>query len=375
MATTFAWQMLHKPAGDAARFEEIAARALAGERMDEEDALFLLADAELSDLCALGDALRRLRVPGDQVTFVIDTNPNYTNVCITDCLFCAFYRKPGHEEAYWHSVDEVVAMVGRAVEQGATTALLQGGHNPEIPFSYYLEVVRALKAAYPDLCLHLWSASEIATMAEVSGKTIREVLQELWNAGQRTIPGGGAEILVERVRKRISPKKASAENWLTVMRTAHEIGYRTTATMMFGHAERDDEIVEHLRRIRALQDDTHGFTAFIPWSFKPGNTLLEKKIPESPGPVKYLRIIATARIYLDNFDHVQASWFAEGKKTGQIALHAGGDDFGGTLIEENVLRLANHHNTTTTDECVALIKEAGFRPVQRTTLYEHVREW
>lgn len=375
MSSTFAWQRVRQPTGDPARFSEIADRALAGERLDAADALFLLADAPLAELCALGDEVRRRKVPGDFVTFVIDTNPNYTNVCVTDCLFCAFYRKPGHAEAYWHTVDEVVAMVGRSVDGGATTALLQGGHNPEIPFSYYINVVKALKAAYPTLCLHLWSASEIATMSEVSGLSIREVLQELWNAGQRTIPGGGAEILVDRVRKRISPKKPSADNWFNVMRTAHEIGYRTTATMMFGHAERDDEIVEHLMKTRDAQDAMGGFTAFIPWSFKPGNTLLEKKIPESPGPVKYLRIIATARVVLDNFDHVQASWFAEGKKTGQIALHAGGDDFGGTLIEENVLRLANHHNTTTTEECVQLIRESGFKPLQRTTLYEHVREW
>jgi cyclic dehypoxanthinyl futalosine synthase len=375
VSTTFAWQDVHKPSGDPVRFREIAGRALAGERVDEGDALFLLRDAALSDLCALGDELRRRRVPGDAVTFVIDTNPNYTNVCVTDCLFCAFYRKPGHAEGYWHSVDEIVETVGRAVAQGATTTLLQGGHNPAIPFSYYVDVVKALKRRFPDLCAHLWSPSEIRTMSEVSGLSVRGVLEELWSAGQRTLPGGGAEILVERVRKRISPKKATAEQWLEVMRTAHEVGYRTTATMMFGHAETDPEIVEHFRRIRALQDDTRGFTAFIPWSFKPGNTLLEKKIPESPGPVKYLRLIALARIYLDNFEHVQASWFSEGKKTGQIALHAGGDDFGGTLIEENVLREANHHNRTTTDECVALIKDAGFRAIQRTTLYEHVREW
>lgn len=375
MATTFAWQDLHRPTGDPARFREVADVVLAGERIDEEAALFLLRDAHLADLCALGAEMRRRRVPGNFVTFVIDTNPNYTNVCVTDCLFCAFYRKPGHPEGYWHSVEEIVEMVGRAVEKGATTSLLQGGHNPEIPFSYYPEVVRALKKAYPELCVHLWSPSEIRTMSQVSGLSVEEVLRELWDAGQRTLPGGGAEILVERVRKRISPKKATTEDWLDVMRTAHGIGYRTTATMMYGHAERDDEIVEHLRRLRELQDDTGGFTAFIPWSFKPGNTLLEKWVPESPGPVKYLRILALARIYLDNVDHVQASWFSEGKKTGQIALHAGGDDFGGTLIEENVLRLANHHNTTTTEECVAIIKDAGFRAMQRTTLYEHVREW
>lgn len=375
MTTTFAWQDLHRPTGDPGRLRSIADGVLGGERIDEEDALFLLRDAHLADLCALGAATRQQRVPGDIVTFVIDTNPNYTNVCVTDCLFCAFYRKSGHPDAYWHPVEKVVEVVGKAVERGATTSLMQGGHNPGIPFSYYVEVVRALRKAFPDLCLHLWSPSEIRTMADVSGLSLAEVLRELWEAGQRTLPGGGAEILVERVRKRISPKKPSAESWLEVMRTAHGIGYKTTATMMYGHVERDDEIVEHLRRTRELQDDTGGFTAFIPWSFKPGNTLLERKIPESPGPVKYLRILALARIYLDNFDHIQASWFSEGKRTGQIALHAGSDDFGGTLIEENVLRLARHHNRTTTDECVALIRDAGFRPVQRTTLYEHLREW
>lgn len=375
MATKFAWETLHKPSGDATRFDDIASRVLADERIDEADALFLLRDANLSDLCALGDAMRRRKVPGNAVTFVIDTNPNYTNACVTDCLFCAFYRKPGHDEVYWHPVEDVVKMVGRGVARGATTALMQGGHNPDIPFSYYTDVVRALKHAYPELCVHLWSPSEIHMMSKVSGLSIQQVLRALWDAGQRTMPGGGAEILVERVRKRISPKKPSSQNWLDVMRAAHGIGYRTTATMMYGHAETDEEIVEHLRLLRELQDDTGGFTAFIPWSFKPGNTLLEKKVPESPGPVKYLRIIALSRIYLDNFTHIQASWFSEGKKTGQIALHAGGDDFGGTLIEENVLREANHHNRTTTRECVDLIEDAGFSAVQRTTLYETVREW
>ena len=264
-------------------------------------------------------------------------------------------------------------MVGRAVEKGATTALLQGGHDPDIPFSYYLDVVRALRAAFPNLMPHLWSPSEIRLMADVSGQSLREVLEQLWEAGQRTIPGGGAEILVDRVRKRISPKKPSADSWLEVNRVAHEVGFRTTATMMYGHAETDVEIVEHFRKLRDLQDGTSGFTAFIPWSFKPGNTNLEKKVPESPGSVKYLRIIAFARLYLDNFEHIQASWFSEGKKVGQIALHGGGDDFGGTLIEENVLRLAKHHQRTTVDECCDLIRDAGFLPAQRTTLYETLR--
>ncbi|MAF27153.1 MAG: dehypoxanthine futalosine cyclase [Gemmatimonadetes bacterium] len=368
-------QKTHIPRGDSVRFAEVERRVLAGDRLDAASALFLLRDARLGDLGSLAHEMRGRRVPGNAVTFVIDTNPNYTNACETDCLFCAFYRKPGHEEAYRHPVERIVERGGRAVERGATTALLQGGHNPEIPYEYYPEVVRALTDAYPGLCTHLWSPSEITMMAKVSGHTVRRVLEDLWEAGQRTIPGGGAEILVERVRKRISPKKPTSDSWLGVMREAHHIGYRTTATMMYGHVETDEEIIEHLLKLRDLQHETGGFTAFIPWSFKPGNTLLRKWVPEGAGPVRYLRIIAVARLVLDNFDHIQASWFSEGQKVGQIALHCGGDDFGGTLIEENVLRLADHHNRATTPDCVELIRDAGFDPVQRTTLYERVKDW
>ena len=356
-------------------FSEIASRALAGERVGDDDALFLLQEATLADVCALGNALRRSRVPGNHVTFVIDTNPNTTNVCVTGCRFCAFHRPPGHPEAYRRSVAEVVAEVARAVGQGATTVLLQGGNDPEVSLAYASDLVRALRQAHPSLCLHCWSPPEVAFLAETAGLSVRDVLAELWRAGQRTLPGGGAEILVERVRRAVSPRKLSAEGWLEVMRTAHSLGYRTTATMMYGHVERDAEIIEHLRRLRELQDETGGFTAFIPWSYKPGNTRLAREIPQGSSPVRYLRIIACARIYLDNFDHVQASWFSEGKRSGQIALHAGADDFGGTLLEENVLRKANHDPRASSEECVALIREAGFVALQRTTLYEPVREW
>jgi cyclic dehypoxanthinyl futalosine synthase len=314
--------------------------------------------------------VRRRKHPEDVVTFVVDTNPNYTNVCNVDCTFCAFYRPPGHEEAYTHSIDEMMERIGRAVERGVTTVLMQGGVNPELPLDYYLDMVRAVRERFPQVTPHFWSAVEIEGMAKVSGLSLTEVLTKLKEAGQTTIPGGGAEILSERVRKKISHKKGLAASWLDVHREAHSLGFRSTATMMYGHVETNEDIMEHFESIRTLQDEYLGFTAFVPWSFKPGNTPLVKKIPHHAGPNQYLRILGTARLYLDNFDHVQASWFSEGKKTGQIALHWGADDFGGTLFEENVHAATGFVNQTSTEEVMTLIREAGFRPAQRTTLYE-----
>ena len=222
----------------------------------------------------------------------------------------------------------------------------------------------------PEVTPHFWSTSEIIGMAKVAGLSVPQVLERLWNAGQRTIPGGGAEILSDRVKKKISHLKGPSSDWLGVMREAHAIGFKSTATMMYGHLETDEDILEHLESIRALQDEFGGFTAFVPWSFKPGNTPLEKIIPHYATPVRYLQMIAFSRLYLDNFDHVQASWFSEGKKTGQIALHFGADDFGGTLFEENVHAAANFVNTSNTEEVVTLIGEAGFTAAQRSTLYK-----
>lgn len=210
-------------------------------------------------------------------------------------------------------------------------------------------------------------------MAEVSGLSVREVLLQLKHAGLNTIPGGGAEILTDRVKKKISHKKGTTADWLNVMREAHLLGYKTTATMMYGHLDNDEDIIEHLECLRQLQDETGGFTAFIPWSFKPGNTPLEKIIPTYATPNRYLQILALSRIYLDNFAHIQASWFSEGKKIGQVALHFGADDFGGTLVEENVHAAANFVNKTSTEEVIQLIREAGYTPAQRTTLYEVLR--
>jgi cyclic dehypoxanthinyl futalosine synthase len=257
-----------------------------------------------------------------------------------------------------------------AAALGATTVLLQGGVHPSLSFGYYLEMVRRTIAEVPQIHPHFYSTSEIIGMSQISGLTVKGVLQELWDAGLRSIPGGGAEILSDRVKKKISNKKGTSADWLDVMREAHHLGYKSTATMMYGHLEEDEDILEHLESIRALQDETGGFTAFVPWSFKPGNTPLEKIIPHYASPTRYLQILAISRIYLDNFPHIQASWFSEGKKTGQIALHFGADDFGGTLMEENVHAAANFVNKTNPEECIQLIHDAGFAASQRTTLYE-----
>jgi cyclic dehypoxanthinyl futalosine synthase len=353
----------------------IQAKIEAGERLDRTDGHWRLAEAPLLDVGSLAQELRFRRIPERRVTFVIDTNPNYTNVCITDCQFCAFYRRPGDKEAYTLTVDQVLEKVDFAAREGATTVLLQGGHNPALPLEYYLELVRETRRRFPSVTPHFFSASEIRTMSEVAGKSVPEVLSLLRQAGQTSIPGGGAEVLSERVRRRIEPKKGGPDAWLEVHREAHRQGFKSTATMMYGHVEQPEDVLDHLDSIRALQDEHGGFTAFVPWSFKPGNTLLEKWIKHYQGPNAYLRMLAASRLYLDNFPHVQASWFSEGKRAGQVALSWGADDFGGTLFEENVHAAADFVNKTSVDEIVTLIHDAGFTPAQRTTDYEIVKTY
>jgi cyclic dehypoxanthinyl futalosine synthase len=350
--------------------EQIRDKALNGKRLDREEGRWLLGEAPLLEVGALASEVRYARLPDKVVTFVIDTNPNYTNVCITDCQFCAFYRKPGDAEAWTLTVEQVMEKIESAASRGATTVLLQGGHNPSLPLDYYLTLVTETRRRFPQVTPHFFTASEIQTIATVSGLTIVEVLDRLWGAGQRTLPGGGAEVLSERVRKRIEPKKGGPEAWLEVHRAAHRRGFKSTATMMYGHVETVDDLLDHFDAIRSLQDQFAGFTAFVPWSFKPGNTLLEKWIKTYKGPNMYLRMLAASRLYLDNFPHIQASWFSEGKRAGQIALHFGADDWGGTLFEENVHKAADYVNTISVDEMITLIKEAGFTPAQRTTEYE-----
>lgn len=357
---------------------EILTEARHGERITFEEGLELLQHAELLDLGDVANEIRfRKNPPGPSgnpwVTFVVDTNPNYTNICNVDCIFCAFYRHPGEEGEYTFTIDEMIRNFKEAAAKGATTVLLQGGVNPALPLDYYIEMVRRTVKEVPEIHPHFFSTSEIIGMTQVSGLSVREVLIKLKEAGLKTIPGGGAEILSDRVKKKISSKKRTSEDWLNVMREAHSLGYKTTATMMYGHIETDEDIITHLESIRMLQDETGGFTAFIPWSFKPGNTPLEKIIPHYATSTRYLQILAISRIYLDNFQHIQASWFSEGKKAGQIALHFGADDFGGTLLEENVHAAANFINKTNTDEVIQLIQDAGFTPAQRTTLYKILR--
>lgn len=341
-----------------------------GQRITPEEGLELLKNADLLDLAEAANAVRYRKNPEPRVTYHIDTNPNYTNICNVDCIFCAFYRHPGEEGEYTYTVDHMIQKFKESAAQGVTTILLQGGVNPALPFEYYVELVERTVKEVPQVNPHFWSTSEIIGMANVAKLTVPQVLQRLWDAGQRSIPGGGAEILSDRVKKKISSLKGTSADWLSVMREAHKIGFKTTATMMYGHLEKDEDIIEHLEQIRLLQDEHPGFTAFVPWSFKPGNTPLEKIIPTYATPMRYLEMIAFSRVYLDNFDHIQASWFSEGKKTGQIALHFGADDFGGTLFEENVHAAANFVNKTNTDEIISLIHESGFDAAQRSTVYD-----
>jgi cyclic dehypoxanthinyl futalosine synthase len=350
--------------------EAVYGKIRTGQRISREEGLFVLRNAELLDLGDIANEIRFRIDPRPWVTWVSDTNPNYTNVCNVDCIFCAFYRHPGDEGEYTYSVDYMIKKFKESAAKGVTTVLLQGGVNPALSFDYYVELVERTIREVPGVYPHFFSTSEILGMAHVSGLSVRAVLEQLWDAGLRSIPGGGAEILSDRVKKKISNKKGTSADWLDVMREAHRIGYKSTATMMYGHLETDEDIVDHLESIRKLQDEHHGFTAFVPWSFKPGNTPLEKIIPHYATPTRYLYMIAFSRIYLDNFPHIQASWFSEGKKIGQIALHFGADDFGGTLLEENVHAAANFVNKTNIQECKEMIIEAGFSPAQRTTLYE-----
>ena len=350
--------------------ENIYAKVFEGKRISTDEAALLLGKANLLQLGSLADIVRKRLNPENIVTFVADTNPNYTNVCDTECLFCAFWRPPGAYDAYTLSVDKVIEIMRTSYHNGATTVLLQGGHNPELKLDYYIEIVKRATKEIPDLHLHAFSAPEIAAIAKYEDLDTRYVLQTLWEAGLRTIPGGGAEVLSNKARRAISPLKIDADTWMRITREAHLTGFKTTATMMFGHLEKDEDIIEHLLRIRELQDETGNFLAFIPWTFKPKNTLLEKRIKDEVGGERYLRVLSVCRIFLDNFKHVQGSWFTQGKKMGSMSLHYGASDLGGTLYDENVLGCAENKIRSTVDELVHMIKSAGFNPAQRNTYYE-----
>lgn len=338
--------------------------------LNESKALSIFLEAPLIYLMRDANEIRMSLHPNRDVTFVVDTNPNYTNVCETECTFCSFYRKSTDVDSYVLTPEAIVERALAASERGATTILLQGGHNPALRLSYYLDVIRAIRNRVPQIHLHGFSPTEIAFVASIERCTTADVLRTFWDEGLRSIPGGGAEILVDRVRRQVSPKKLSATEWLRVMKEAHAIGFKTTATMTFGHREQPVDIIEHLFRIQRLQEESGGFLAFVPWSFKPGRSPLSKVVPVGALPSYYIRIIAIARMILRAVPHIQASWFGDGWRAGQIALNAGADDFGGVLLEENVLREAGHRYETRVDNVASIIREAGFVPVQRTTLYE-----
>ncbi|MBR9981447.1 MAG: CofH family radical SAM protein [Desulfatitalea sp.] len=342
-------------------------------RLDHKAALELLTQAPMGELMAMAHNERLRRFPDGRVTFVFDTNPNYTNVCVTRCRFCAFCRMPGDADAYTLTPAEVAAKVKRAGDLGATTVLIQGGHNPRMHLADWLAYIRAIRDACPQIHIHPFSPAEYLFMARQEKTDVETILAAVYNEGIRTIPGGGAEILSERVRRAIAPHKADTRQWLAVCEAAHRIGFRTTATMMYGHVETDLEIVDHLMLLRDLQDRTGGFASFIPWSFKPGDTDLGHEIPGAVHPAKYVRIIALARLVLDNFDHIQSSWFSENVAAGQLGLLAGADDFGGLLVEENVLQQAGHERATTLENVLTIIRRAGFTPAQRDSHYQVLR--
>ncbi len=349
-------------------------RLQTGERLTREDGIRLLRDYPLGELMYHANRARQQRHPSGQVTFVRDTNPNYTNVCATACRFCAFWRKEGHPEAYTLEADALAQKVARAADAGVTTVLLQGGHHPAVTLETWIAYIRAIQKRVPHIHIHPFSPSEIHDLAGREGITTRAILERLWSEGIRTIPGAGAEILSDRVRQLIAPGKCSAQQWLEVTQEAHEIGFKTTATLMYGHLETQEEIIDHLLALRGLQDQTGGFQSFIPWSFKPGATPLSKRIDQPAPPQQYPRIIAVARLMLDNFEHIQSSWFSEDREAGLLGLLAGANDYGGLLFEENVLDQAGHAPKISEREVRDSIREMGFVPAQRDSFYNLVGE-
>jgi cyclic dehypoxanthinyl futalosine synthase len=350
------------------KVKRLAERVRGGERLDRAEALELYLHAPTALLGRLADDIRAIKHPGHVVSYIIDRNVNYTNVCVARCNFCAFYRPVGSSEGYVLGFDEIFQKIDETMALGGGQLLLQGGHNPDLPLAWYEDLFRAVKARYPAFRLHALSPPEVVHLSRMSRLPVPQVIDRLVAAGLDSIPGGGAEILVDRVRKLLNCySKASADEWLGVMRDAHLAGLRTTATMMYGTVETAAERIEHLFRLRELQDETGGFTAFIAWSYQPEHTELGGA--EATG-VDYLRTLATARIVLDNFDNLQASWVTQGGKVGQLSLAFGANDMGSVMIEENVVRAAGASYCMDEIEIVRNIENAGFVPKRRNMHYE-----
>jgi cyclic dehypoxanthinyl futalosine synthase len=355
--------------------DEVLDKAFDGERISDEDAIALLRSRDLVGVGRAANEIRNRMNDPSKVTFIVDRNLNYTNVCVTDCDFCAFYRRPGDvREGYLLPKPVIYKKIEETLAIGGTGLLMQGGHHPDLGVEYYEDLFRSIKARYK-IHLHALSPPEIQHISRRSKLTVPETLTRLRDAGLDSVPGGGAEILVDRVRRIIAPKKTKSDEWLDVMRQAHRLGMSTTATMMYGHVETLEERVEHMRRVRELQDETRGFRAFISWTFQNDGNRLGARVPRETMPTsfEYLLTQAVSRIYLDNVDHIQSSWVTQGMKIGQVALEFGADDLGSVMIEENVVSAAGTTYRASTDDFVRTIKGLGKVPVQRDTLYREVK--
>ena len=348
--------------------DAVARKVSGGGRLNRAEALTLYEQASTHLLGRLAGEARACRHPSGIVTYIIDRNVNYTNVCVARCNFCAFYRPVGSDEGYVVGFDELFRKIDETIAVGGEQLLLQGGHNPDLPLEWYEDLFRAVKARYPSFRLHALSPPEIIHLSHLSQLDVPLIIRRLMDAGLDSIPGGGAEILVDRVRRELNCySKASTDEWLSVMRDAHRAGLRTTVTMMYGTVEHLDERIEHLMRVRELQDETGGFTAFIAWSFQPSNT--KRGGTEATG-VEYLRTLALARLVLDNVENLQASWVTQGGKVGQLSLSYGANDMGSVMIEENVVRAAGATFCMDELEIVRNIENAGFIPKRRNMHYD-----
>jgi cyclic dehypoxanthinyl futalosine synthase len=352
--------------------QSILDSVLAGERMTADACALLLESHEIARIGVAADEIRARRHNDNIVTYIIDRNVNYTNVCNVVCTFCAFYRRPGAPDTYVRTLEEICHKIDETIELGGTGVLMQGGLHPDFGIEWYEDLLRALHEKYPTFQLHCFSPPEIHNIHLISKLDYETIMARLKAAGLYSLPGGGAEILDDEVRKRVSTK-CTTDEWLAVMRAVHRVGLRSTATMMFGMGDGVVHRVRHLQRIRDLQDETGGFTAFIPWTFQRENTALGRRIKDEPTGIDYLKMLAVSRLFLDNVENFQSSWLTQGLRLGQVALRFGANDMGSIMIEENVVSAAGAHNRADEKMLQFLIREAGFIPQQRDILYQHVQ--
>ncbi len=342
-----------------------------GDRISKDEAYDLLINAETMKLGEYANSVKTKLHPENKISFVVDRNINYTNICVSKCLFCAFYCEKDSSDGYIITFDELKEKIEKTLELGGTQILLQGGIHPDLGINYYESLLKYIKENF-EIHIHGFSPPEIVFISEKEGLTIKETITRLTDAGLSSIPGGGAEILVNEIRTKVSPGKCDADQWIETMRVAHSLGLKSSATMMFGHIEKPEHIIEHLYRIRKLQDETKGFTAFIPWSFQPDNTKINV---EKATPVEYLRVLAVSRLFLDNIDNIQASWVTQGDKIAQMALAFGANDMGSTMIEENVVAAAGVNFLLSKEEIIRLIQNTGADAVQRDCYYNILKEF